>query len=65
MVPDRHRKGLENGLAELYSGLEWSVGRFIDVYALDKRKPLLRGLCGTVAMVHQIPKNPKRLTIML
>ena len=60
-----YRERLENGLEVLYWGLECSVGRFIDVYVLDKRKPLLRGLCGTVAMVHQIPKNPKRLTIML
>ena len=30
---------LEKGLDVLYCGLEWRVGRFIDVYVLDKRKP--------------------------
>ena len=34
-----YRERLERGLAELYWGLECSVGRFIDVYVLDKRKP--------------------------
>ena len=47
MVPGKGRKGLGNGLAGLYWGLEGRLRRFLDVYVLDKRKPLLRGLCGT------------------
>lgn len=44
MVPGKGREGLESGLAGLCWGLEWRVGRFLDVYVLDKGKPLLRGL---------------------
>ena len=43
-----YRERLENGLEVLYWGLECSVGRFIDVYVLDKRKPLLRGFGGAL-----------------
>ena len=43
MVPGEGRKGLENGLEGPYSGLECRVGRFIDVYVLDKRKDYPKG----------------------
>ena len=43
-MTDSGRKGLERGLAGLCWGLEGRLRRFLDVYVLDKRKPLLRGL---------------------
>ena len=43
MVPDRHRKGLENGLEGLYWGLEGRLRRFLDVCVLDKRKDSPKG----------------------
>ena len=39
-----YRERPEKGLEVLYWGLEGRLRRFLDVYVLDKRKPLLRGL---------------------
>ena len=38
-----YRERQEKGLEVLYCGLECSVGRFLDVYMLDKRKDSPKG----------------------
>ena len=52
-MTDSGRKGLENGLEVLYWGLEGRLRRFLDVYVLDERKPLLRGFVVTCSRIHR------------
>jgi len=40
MVPGNGRKRLEKGLRDVYWGLGERRLRFLDVYTIDKRKPL-------------------------